>query len=567
MNFIIVQKQFKRVSLSFLAFCLTIAIAFYSGEKASGLALPTQTTVINNLQIIMPDWKHIAFSDLPPIQSDGSITNGSEKRFWTKGQTPDKFLTLQDISSSLFPNLLNLNNIIEATDDNSLLSLPLPDFPLVGSQTLGNLLELLPSLGKMELKKVMPIYQLLKSVLKEDLTNIQDLPIKKLLNQTPALKDLSLNLIDLQPYPLSLFKDIELVQLGKFKDWEKAYINQIPGLKKLPLAKYPVPLTAHGKETGKIKYIWSKQETPQKTISGSYKVGFQFPCAGKECSNLELDLNNPTQGNKTNVNWIASQQKVEGGNGCLSKANGGLESTGRHPFGSLFKVVVAQLDEVKEVAKTALYFRFSNWCGNSPYIVGPIAFQDYAVDSNIFLGSDDEDFTNRLSTNSLTKSSQQQDLTNSINPKRIAQTLVSVSKTSYDDISAFLVNGQQKGRVLGLYSLSSYEPEVKEAITSSPGGSDWLKQIEQGKPISVTDLRTYFSPAIQDTVFQGLIKVRADSTVQEIDPNTGQLFAGELLALRIMEKICFGQRSKANSHINKELLNNLKENYRKFEVN
>jgi hypothetical protein len=64
----------------------------------------------------------------------------------------------------------------------------------------------------------------------------------------------------------------------------------------------------------------------------------------------------------------------------------GWEPTGRHPFGEAFKVVVMEPSETADTVDTALYFRFSLPCGNSPYIIGPVPFLSYSANSPIFVG-------------------------------------------------------------------------------------------------------------------------------------------------------------------------------------
>jgi hypothetical protein len=55
--------------------------------------------------------------------------------------------------------------------------------------------------------------------------------------------------------------------------------------------------------------------------------------------------------------WVSGKyQQVKGGRGALAAANGGLEPTGRHPFGNAFKVAVLDTDEATGTAETGLYF-------------------------------------------------------------------------------------------------------------------------------------------------------------------------------------------------------------------
>lgn len=557
----------KYISQEVLLFVLCFAITIYTQSPAVSTTLRQQNITINQTTSI-PDWASISFADFPKIESDGKVEVDGELRIWKKGFTPDVFLKLQDINV-LFPNLLNLSNIMEQTKT-SLLNTSLAQFPLVGAQTLEYLVNIVPGLGKIKVKNVAPIYELFKSILKEDIIKVDNLSIYEAKSLSPYLGALTLNAIDLSPYPIESIKNIEFVELGKFKNWEKAYINQIPGLNKLELAKYPVPLVPQGNAIGTVKYILGEQDNvARKTISGSYKVGFSYGCFNTNCSNIELTK---IQGLNTlkSASWVWGKQFVNGGNGCLSNVSQGKEPTGRNPYGSLFKVVVDEIDDKNDKASLVLYFRFTNWCGATPYVVGPIPFQEYGIDSLVFLGSDnDENFIKqqeRLSTKP--ESPPRTEPEDSINVKVLGQIIADFNNYSYDYISDYLVNANKKGRILGLYSFRSYESIVMEAIKSQPGGADWLKSIEEGKEISPVDVSKYLAPAIQDNLFMDYLTLLVQETGQEIDPTTGQSFSETRLLSRVVEKLYFGKASlvnldstDANDLEASSLIKNLVDNY------
>ena len=129
----------------------------------------------------------------------------------------------------------------------------------------------------------------------------------------------------------------------------------------------------------------------QRTVSGSDVAGFSVPCEGENCPNIELDdLENSgrnIRGKFEGSSWISGKyQKVEGGWGCLKSVNGGEEPTGRLPYGSAFKVVVMEPGEKTDTVNTALFFRFKNACGATPYFIGPVPFFTYEVNAPIFIG-------------------------------------------------------------------------------------------------------------------------------------------------------------------------------------
>ena len=64
---------------------------------------------------------------------------------------------------------------------------------------------------------------------------------------------------------------------------------------------------------------------------------------GNDPNNANICLENP---------W-----GVDGGEGVLGILNCGKEPTGRNPFGSGFKVALWSVDETKDEASTAIFFR------------------------------------------------------------------------------------------------------------------------------------------------------------------------------------------------------------------
>jgi hypothetical protein len=183
------------------------------------------------------------------------------------------------------------------------------------------------------------------------------------------------------------------VQLSKFTGWQNTLIKDIPGLNAVPLASFPLPLTESGNTFARIDFIWGTAEKRrQRTVSGSDVAGFSVPCSGQKCPHIELDdLENSgrnIRGKFEGSSWISGKyQQVEGGWGCLKSVNGGKEPTGRLPYGSAFKVVVMEPNEKNDTVDTALFFRFKNACGATPYFIGPVPFFNYKVNSPIFLGN------------------------------------------------------------------------------------------------------------------------------------------------------------------------------------
>jgi hypothetical protein len=351
--------------------------------------LPTRLMPLTTgKQTLLPDWQRISFSQMPSIQKSGSIKINEFSRQWKAGNTPDKYLTLGDIDEALKPQLFSLSNI--ANTINSPNTSTLDKFPLLGKQTVQDLAEIVPNLGETTTAKIPAIASLIKSKYPQIKTNNS---LSNLLSQNPELGKLKLNQINLSSYTISDIPNLDAVQLSKFTGWQNTLIKDIPGLNAVPLASFLLPLTEAGNNIARIDFIWGTAEKRrQRTVSGSDVVGFSVPCSGQKCPHIELDdLENSgrnIRGKFEGSSWISGKyQQVEGGWGCLKSVNGGKEPTGRLPYGSAFKVVVMEPNEKNDAVDTALFFRFKNACGATPYFIGPVPFFNYKVNSPIFLGN------------------------------------------------------------------------------------------------------------------------------------------------------------------------------------
>jgi hypothetical protein len=351
--------------------------------------LPTRLMPLTTgKQILLPDWQRISFSQMPRIQKSGSIKINGFSRQWKAGDTPDKYLTLADIDEALKSQLFSLSNIANTIHFPN--TSTLDKFSLLGKQTVQNLAIIVPNLGETITAKIPAVASLLKS--KYPLTNTNN-SLFNLLSQNPELGKLKLNQINLSSYTISDIPNLDAVQLSKFTGWQNTLIKDIPGLNAVPLASFPLPLTESGNTFARIDFIWGTSEKRrQRTVSGSDVAGFSVPCSGQKCPHIELDnLENSgrnIRGKFEGSSWISGKyQQVEGGWGCLKSVNGGKEPTGRLPYGSAFKVVVMEPNEKTDAVDTALFFRFKNACGATPYFIGPVPFFNYKVNSPIFLGN------------------------------------------------------------------------------------------------------------------------------------------------------------------------------------
>jgi hypothetical protein len=123
-----------------------------------------------------------------------------------------------------------------------------------------------------------------------------------------------------------------------------------------------------------------------RTISGSYQEGFSQPCTGN-CAHIELGGNSLMLGQQ----WVSgNSQKVRGGFGALGSMFGGVEPTGRHPYGSQYKVVIGDINESTGTVELQLWYRICDRSpvdlGCSPYGIGPYPFMTLKEQDWIFVG-------------------------------------------------------------------------------------------------------------------------------------------------------------------------------------
>lgn len=119
--------------------------------------------------------------------------------------------------------------------------------------------------------------------------------------------------------------------------------------------------------TGIVDVTYGLAETKRfNTITGSDKVGFNFPCLVL-CSYIEL------AGNAYGRQWISGKyQKVPGGSGILGALYYYKEPTGRFPVGPKFKIVVWNVDESKGTADLKAFTKVcAGLLGCTPYVLPP----------------------------------------------------------------------------------------------------------------------------------------------------------------------------------------------------
>jgi hypothetical protein len=343
----------------------------------------------------VPDFQKITLGGLPPLTDSGSFTiPGSRTVVFRPGDRPVNVLTLGSLKDLGAPNL-NLGRVSQLTGIN-LADQSLANFPLLKTQNVGNLVDAIPGLGNLPIREVQPIMDLLQQngLGQGGLADLgklgglgQATTVSQAIELIPGFKNEVLGKLNLNAYSLLSLDGITNAALGKFGGAFSAEINKFTGLDKIPLSKFPIPLTFSG-IVGTVDVVYGPKEARRvNTITGSDQEGFNVACTQQSCSYIELS------GIPYGKQWISGKsQQVSGGFGLLKALNGGKEPTGRLPFGDSFKVALTKVTESQGTADFGAYFRICTtlpWgeftC--SPYFIGPIPFIPSVREKDpVFLG-------------------------------------------------------------------------------------------------------------------------------------------------------------------------------------
>ena len=348
--------------------------------------MPTLTIEQDGLTTEYPDWRKLTFSRLGIISEGGELLSHpswdkavgySLSRIWNAGDSPTHFLKLGDFPNSLVGEL-NLEYILENTlTEINFESIPLSALGLVESQTIESLVEAIPELGELKVEDVEPILALVGD-------GYGDYLIGDLIDTT--LGNLGFERLNLDDFSLSSIPLISETPLSEFKDWQNSFLEEIPGLWDLPFNFLFGDSIFSAGLLAQVDIAFGTAEAGiDNTISGSYEEGFNVPCE-TECAHVELAKF------ALGKRWISGKyQKVKGGRGLLGFIAGGKEPTGRHPFGSAFKVVVWDTNEAEGKVDTALFFRRCEKklfvdLGCTAYIIGPVPFLSYNEKDTMIVG-------------------------------------------------------------------------------------------------------------------------------------------------------------------------------------
>ncbi|MBE9124753.1 MULTISPECIES: hypothetical protein [unclassified Coleofasciculus] len=538
-------QKLTGLSLFALSICLVIVIGLPPDNARSFIAkssIPTEilgdNTDTTEDPILIPAWHQIGLRDLPPIQSSGEALG----RTWRKGQTPDWFLTLGDLANALEVQVLSLESI-ETHLEEDLSETRLSSFPLAAQQTLGWLADTVPGMRT----QVIHTSALLQELVQHKANTLEpEITLGQLLQTHPLLRKVQLNEINLAPYQVGDIPNLMGIPLEKFEGWKQVLVKDVPGLANLPLGKYPIPVEPRGDLAMKIVEVDKNPTTLIKnTLSGSSTYGFNVPCSEGNCQSIKLSKLPAEDEDETGnfYYWVGGgSQQLEGGYGCLK---GGQEPTGRHPFGEAFKVVLTRLEEGQ--VDTALYFRWVNDCGATPYQIGPVPLLTYSQDSTIFIGREpryqERDLAEITPDIERASPSQTCELSpsetselslafNGIEVRTATKAIASFFELSgfdYDSIGAYGCDANRNcGRRLGKYG---HHSSNLPAEVVSP---QWLAKVNAGHSVDTSALLDHFPPLEQDARLFEQVGSILKQLSQKTELSTGHPFEQKRLLFQLV---------------------------------
>ncbi|NET38958.1 MAG: M23 family metallopeptidase [Cyanothece sp. SIO1E1] len=398
-------------ALALLSFFLALTLHVSSPQPVQSSLQPgspvpgIQDKILNNY----PDWSQITFADFPPFAEGGGFEAPQKvidalgfdpSRDWNAGDLATQVGMLGDFQDSLALGEFSLEHLAE------IVGIDIEAFPLseleglLGKQTLTTLVDAIPTLADLKISDVPLVADLVRNFgggipafSRRGSRTIADLL------RVDSLKDLPFGeSLDLSEYGVDAIPGLSQTPIDQFANWQTARIEDIPGLQNVPFAAMPNPISNAGVIVGTTDIVLSAAEGGMdRSISGSYESGFNVPCA-ENCAHIEIAQPSTLQGTQ----WISGKyQQVKGGHGILGTVNSGLEPTGRHPFGSAFKVVVLETDEATGTADTGLFFRYCQKTafidlGCTPYFIGPIPFLPIEEEGLVFLGQSHEGLSHAI---------------------------------------------------------------------------------------------------------------------------------------------------------------------------
>ncbi|MEM6432418.1 MAG: M23 family metallopeptidase [Cyanobacteria bacterium P01_D01_bin.115] len=560
----------RAIAKLFLILLVTVCTCLWMPSAiAQGVDDINQTEIPTGYQVRGADFANFSFNDLGPVEGGGSITD---------------IIQLGDIAADFGAERITLDQIGTVLGED-LGQRSLAEFEPLTTQSLSSLSETVSSLDEFAVEAIPPVDALL-----QDATGIEfgGMELGGVLAENPELGELTLEGLEgLEAFTIGDFPNAETVRLDQLDGWEHAALSDIPGLADLPFNQFPAGIGLLGGATARIDFIYSPAETDRtNTISGSFQAGFAVPCPDggqltqfpspyqapeandpPECAYLELDdLENEgraVQSDFEGKQWISGKyQEVAGGFGPLKYTPSplgysvGYEPTGRHPFGSAFKVVVWEPDEREDTVSFKLFFRKCTTLSGVGYTCTPFnqfsaPFLSHKINDVIFIGALDGSGGSSSAPGGGYSATAfgvpgvppaygpcSGQVIDGINTDALAEAIALIESQGsggYEAIGVYLCTKYNCGRGLGRYQTMSYLPEVTKRVQAKPGGAEWLARIESGYQPTPAELMQYYPPEDQEAAYQEELGQLLEMASGEIDPTTGQPFQGGRLIERVAQ--------------------------------
>lgn len=582
------------VALCALLFWAPVAIAQEVPDE-SLLQDIDQTEIPTGYQIRGADFADFSFSDLGGVEAAGSIPSDWDEqagyqvgRTWQSGDSIADIIKLGDISTDFGADQVTLDQVGTVLDED-LSQRSLTQFKTLSSQSLSSLSENVNYLNEFPVEAIAPVDALL-----QDATGLEfgETELGAVLDENPELGALTLDELgeELGDFKIGDIPNADITRLADLEGWQNASLSEVPGLADLPFNQFPAGIGALGGATARIDFIYSPAEADRtNTISGSYQAGFEVPCPdeGKltkfstpyeapeandppECAYLELDdledEGREVQGSFEGKQWISGKyHEVEGGFGPLKFVPStlgysvGYEPTGRHPFGSAFKVIVWEPDETDDTVTFKLFFRWCTYIPGigrtcTPYNQFSAPFLTHKINDIIFIGAVDGSGGSSAAPGGGSAYAPQGfgvpgvppafgpcsgEVIGGINTDALGEAIAQIESQGSGGYKAVGVHlcteAGNCGRGLGRYQTMSYLPEVQKRVRQKPGGAEWLARVESGYQPTQAEIMQYYPPEDQDAAYREELGQLMDRAQGEIDPTTGQPFQGERLVERVTQ--------------------------------
>ena len=430
-------KLFTSVGLG-----LSFTLGNFLSNTATASDIPTVTYEMlgedNSSARILeaPDFSSITFRSLGSFSESGAISGDYDTyagyglgRQWYEGDAVIDVLKLGDIDDSFGVGQFRLAEIV-ARSGRQPRDVTLDQIGFIKSQTVGSFVKANPQLKDKLIQDVPPLIDAIALIYGDRGKVLLELPVRILVDRNNKITKLSLNKnvkklaqtespkfdvsefemgnLDLSEYSLEDVEGIGDSFVEDYEDWKDEYLGDIEGLADISFDDFPSPIATTLAFISRVDTIWSDahgQIKPGHSVSGSNQAGYAVPCQ-HSCAHIELD---DIENSGRDIRWISEGRRwmlgkdpnnanicpeapwgVDGGEGVLGILNCGKEPTGRNPYGPGFKVALWSVDETKDEAGTAIFFRICKRgipdLGCTPYFIGPIPFLPANRENWIILG-------------------------------------------------------------------------------------------------------------------------------------------------------------------------------------